>query len=85
MQGITSARRLGLLGRLDLDHLDAGLPKTDGPAEDLRMAHHQRPAAFVDDGLGPCPDDDLRPDAGRVAHRHGNQRFSVLHCQFCFV
>ena len=72
-------RRLRLLGRLDLHDLDARLPKTDGPAEDLGMAHDQRPAPLVNDSLGPGADDDLRPDAGRIAHRHGNQRFQILH------
>ena len=79
MHGITSADGSGLLGRVDLRPPHPRLPKPHRPTQNLGLAHHQRPAPLVNDGFAPCADDDLRSDPGRIAHRHGNQRFRILH------
>ncbi len=42
------------------------------------MADDQRPAPLVDGRLGPRADDDLRPDAGRIALGDCNQRTRTL-------
>ena len=47
------------------------------------MPDDQRPAALVDGRLGPRADDDLRPDAGRVAQGDCNQRTPCFHGMYC--
>ena len=72
---MTPSRGFGLVRRADLLHVQVRLPKLDGAANHARMSHHQRPAPFVDDGFGPCADDDFRPDARRVAQSDCDQGF----------
>ena len=55
MQGIDAGRRLRLLGRVDVDHVQARLPKLDRAAKDFRMADDQRPAPLVHDRLASTP------------------------------
>ena len=49
--GNDARRRFGLLGRLDVDHLEVGLPECDGAAQEARMAELRLPFSGTKRGV----------------------------------
>ena len=64
----------GLVGRVDRPDHDVSLGDGDHLVERLGIADDDGPAGRVHRAVGKRLDDDLGPDAGRVAHRYADDR-----------